>query len=289
MRMDNDMYNTHRYGFGQATGGWEFFIYNKLSYGIAPVAIILVWNARGIATSMRVIFIFIVALALVQTGHKMPLVFLFATMAVSRSLIRRRLALEARTILFCVGLLLVVALVILPGFYLMQGNETYSDSLFWSMERLFLEQSRTLQLHFEVYPNIHPFLHGASTGTIAALMGVTDYVPPSVYIPVNVLGLENTSFPSLFIGEGWADFGYLGVAATSIFVGFLLQLYNIWFYTRKHPHLEETATFLAVAFSAYHLLECNVLTSLFSYGIASSYLIYLLIRRRSLESSPGAS
>jgi hypothetical protein len=284
MKMDYTTYAAHRYGFADATKGWEFFIYNKLPYGIAPLAIILVWNAQGLATWKRVAFMVILAFALLQTGHKMPAVFLLVYMVVSRAMIRRRLVMDRKTIWISVAMFLVVLLGIVPVFYLMQGNDTYGSALFWSVERVFLENARGLQLYFEAYPNIHPFLHGASTGTIAKLMGVTNYVTPSLYIPTEVLGLEDTSFPSLFIAEGWADFGFLGVFLTSLLVGFLLQSYNIWFYSRKQPRLEETALFLSIVFGTYHLQASNLLTSFFSYGMVGNFLIYLLIRRRNARS-----
>ncbi len=279
MRMDYDTYAAHRYGFAEATKGWEYFIYNKLPYGIAPVSIILVWNARGLATWKRVAFISILGFALVQTGHKMPAVFMAAFMVVPSALIRRRLVLDRRTAWISVAVFLIALVAVVPMFYLMQGNETYGTALFWSVERVFLEEARALQLYFEVYPNVHPFLHGASTGAIAKLMGVNDYITPSIYIPTEVLGLTDTSFPTLFIGEGWADFGFYGVALTAIVVGFLLQIYNIWFYSRRQPRLEETALFLSLILGAYHLQESNLLTSFFSYGIVSNFIIYLLIRQ----------
>jgi oligosaccharide repeat unit polymerase len=288
MKMDYGTYAAHRYGFADATRGWEFFVYNKLPYGIAPLAIILVWNARGLATWKRVAFILLLALALLQTGHKMPVVFLLVYMAVSRALIRSRLALDRKTVLACVALFLIVIVGIVPAFYLMQGDETYGSSLFWSVERLSLEEARALQLYFEVYPNIHPFLHGASNATIAKLMGGTNYIPPAAYIPNEVLGLQDTSFPTLFIGEGWADFGFLGVFLTSVFVGFLLQIYNIWFYNRKRLRLEETALFLSIVFATYHLHASNLLTSFFSYGMVGNFFIYLLIRRRRTSLSESA-
>lgn len=281
MKMDYGTYAAHRYGFAEATRGWDFFLYNKLPYGIAPLAIILVWNARGLAAWKRGAFIVVLLFALLQTGHKMPLIFVLSYMVVARALIRRRLVLDRRTIWVSAAVFLAVVLAIIPLFYLMQGNETFGLALFWSFERVFLEPARGLQLYFEVYPDIHPFLYGASTGSIAKLMGETDYVAPAVYIPIDVLGLEDTSFPSLFIGEGWADFGFLGVFLTSLLAGFLLQTYNIWFYTRRYPRLEETALFLSIVFGAYHLLESNLLTSFFSYGMISNFLIYWLIRRRS--------
>ena len=279
LQMDYNAYNAHRQAFSEASKGWEFYVYNKLLYAIAPLALVLVSNMRGIVTWKRVAFTAALALAAMQSGHKMPILFIIVLIIFSKAMIRRNLVLERRTVVLGLALLLVLTFLILPGFYLASGNETYVDSLSWSFERLFLEQERTLLLHFETYPRLHPFLNGASTGTIATLMGVTDYVPPSVFIPKN-MGIDDTSFVALFIGEAWADFGFIGVAIMSVVVGFMLQLYNIWFYSQQRPHLEETATFLVIVFNAYHLLECNFFTTLFTYGLASTFVIYLCIRRR---------
>jgi hypothetical protein len=281
MQMDRDAYIAHRYEAGFT--GWQFFVYNKLPYGIAPLAIILWWNARGISNRARWAFILVLAFAIVQTGHKMPVIAVFGFMIVSRALITRNLVLTRQTVLLCAAMIAAVVFAILPLFYLMQGQDNYVDTLLWSVWRVFLEQSRVLQLHFEVYPNIHPFLDGASTGTIATIMGVPNYVPPSVYIPVEVFGDEYTSFPALFIGEGWADFGYFGVFGTSVVAGFMLQMYNVWFYSQKRPQLEESALFLSIVFGSYHLMECNLFTTFFTYGMLSSAIIYIMIKRRAAE------
>jgi hypothetical protein len=167
----------------------------------------------------------------------------------------------------------------------MQGTDDYTLALFWSAERLFLETARGLQLYFEVYPGVHPFLHGASTGAIATLMGERNYVAPSVYVPQYVLGLNNTTFPTLFIGEAWADFGFAGVILASALVGCILQLYNIWFHSHQRPHLEEIATFLAIVLGTFHLQASNLLTSFFSYGIVGNFLIYSAIRSRRNDQS----
>jgi hypothetical protein len=174
---------------------------------------------------------------------------------------------------------LAAMFVVIPWFYMMQGEETYGSAMFWAVERIFLEPARGLQLYFETYPAIHPFLHGASTGAVATLFGVKGYLPPSVYIPNEVLGIENTSYPVLFIGEAWADFGYAGIVLASVAVGFLLQIYNVWFFNQRKPRLEEVAVFISIVLSTIHLQASNLLTSLFSYGMLSSFLIYQIIRR----------
>jgi len=280
LKMDYMGYVAHRYGFAEATRGWSYFLYNKLPYGIAPLSIIMVWNARGLAPWKKAVFLGVFAIAIMQTGHKMPLIVLASYLVLSRSLIQCRFKLSKAVIWSSLALLLVAIFVVIPLFYMMQGEETYASATFWAMERIVVEPARGLQLHFETYPAIHPFLHGTSTGTIASLLGVKDYVTPSVYIPNEVLGIQNTSFPALFIGEAWADFGYFGVVLASVAVGFLLQIYNVWFFNQSKPQLEEVALFISIVLATFHLEESNLLTSLFSYGMLSSFLIYRLIRRR---------
>jgi hypothetical protein len=271
-------YAAHRYGFAEATSGLDYYLYNHLPYSIAPLSIILVWNMAEIKTWQKWAFILVLTFAVMQTGHKMPVVTIIAYLLVSRAAIRRRLVLTGK---FAIGLLvlfLVTLLIILPGFYLLQGENSYLLALYWSVVRTFGEPSRALQLYFEVYPSYHDFLYGSSSRILAMIAGVKDFVPPSVYIPVEILHLNETSFPALFIGEAWADFGYVGVAGFSIVVGFLLQLYNVFYFNRKTPRLEDVALLLSIVMGSAHLLESNFFTSLLTYGIGLNFLIYLMIK-----------
>jgi oligosaccharide repeat unit polymerase len=283
LKMDYATYEAHRYGFADATSGLPYYLYNKLPYGLAPLGIIIVWNARGSKGWQKIVFLGVLAFAILQTGHKMPLIVLVAFLVLSRALIRWRFRVSKPVIWSAVAVLLVTVFIVIPGFYFMQGEQQYAGALFWSIERVFLEPTRILQLHFETYPSIHPFLHGMSTRTIANVFGVRNYIPPSLYIPNEVLGIENTSFPALFIGEAWADFGYFGIVALSIVVGFLLQIYNVWFFNQSRPRLEETALFISIILSTIHLEASNFFTTLLTYGLLSSFLIYLLIRRRDVR------
>jgi oligosaccharide repeat unit polymerase len=285
LKMDYATYEAHRYSFADATSGLPYYLYNKLPYGLAPLGIIMVWNARGSKGWQKVAFLGVLAFAILQTSHKMPLIVLAACLVLSRALIRWRFRLSKPVIWSGVAVLLVTVFVVIPLFYFMQGEQQYTSALFWSIERVFLEPTRILQLHFETYPSIHPFLHGMSTRTIARVFGVKNYIPPSLYIPNEVLGIENTSFPALFIGEAWADFGYFGVVAISIIVGFLLQIYNVWFFNQRRPRLEEAALFISIILSTIHLQASNFFTTLLTYGMFSSFLIYRWILRGAVPPS----
>lgn len=272
-------YSAHRYQFSALTKGWEFYLYNKLPYAIAPLSIIIIWNIKGVSIWIKLTFMAVLSFSLIQTGHKMPFVMVLLYILIPQSAMKRKLVLSKQVLFMSAGIFVLSILAIIPLFYIMQGERTYASALYWSFERIFFESERTLQLYFEVYPMYHDYLYGSSTRTVATLLGVPDYISPSVYIPQQVLGLINTSFPALFIGEAWADFGYIGVITVSLLVGFILQLYNIWYFNKKKHYLEDTALFLSIALGSIHLLNSNFLTALLNYGLFTNLIIYRLIKR----------
>lgn len=279
--MNYEAYAMHRYGFAEATSGkFEYYFYEKLPYGLAPLSIVLAWNLDGVKWYFRLAFFSILSFALIQTGHKLPIIMLVGYILISHFLFKRGFQISWKMKLGSALLFFGILLIVIPAFYFMQGERSYSSALYWSIERVLVESERTLQLYFEVYPDFHDFLYGASTKTVAFFMGQSDlFVPPSVYIPQEFLGGLQTSFPALFIGEAWADFGYFGVALFSILVSYTLQMYNVWFYSRGTRTKEAAALMLVTSLGAFHLLESNFLTTLITYGLAVNFLVYFLIRR----------
>jgi hypothetical protein len=229
-------------------------------------------------------------LAVLQSSHKQPLIFVPALLVFSSLLLRSGFSIDRRVLLRMLLVLGLLIIVVLPALYFLQGGVSLVDSLFWGAYRVLLEPQRCLQLFFEVYPNERAFLYGTSSRLIATLAGIEEHVPPSVLIAREILGMGETSFPALFIGEAWADLGFLGVAGYSAFVGFLLQSYNNWFYTVRFHPLERSATFAAIILAVTHLLENNLFTCFFTFGLLSLFLIYMLIRksRRRVATSPHA-
>jgi hypothetical protein len=295
--MDYEQYAAHRYSFAKLTSGWDYYLYHKLPYSIAPIALIIVWNWKTLARWKRIAFVLLVTFAIVHTGHKMPLISVVLYLAVSRVILNRQLVVSRAVKITAVLAFLATVFLVLPLFYFLQGERSYTAALFWSLTRTLWEPSRGLQLYFEVYPAYHHFLYGMSVKTFAMIAGVNDYITPSVYIPSKVLGLNETSFPSLFIGEAWADFGYYGVVASSLISGFILQIYNVWFFNQQRPRLEEVALHLSIVLGSMHLLETNLITSFLSYGIVANFAIYLLLKigssgglgeKRPLPATPAA-
>lgn len=271
-------YADHRYSFASATGGWDYFLYNKLGYAIAPMGVIMAWNWVRLGRLCRWLILGTLALCLFQTGHKLPLVFIGTLISVSAYAIRNRMHISLRFFGLLGGLGCAIIFGVVPLFYIAQGESTYASALWWSVERFAGESYRALQLYFYVYPQQHPHLWGTSQQTIAALAQVKDFVPVSIYIPREVLGLKDTSYPALFIGEAWADFGYVGVIGTALACGAILQSYNRWYYGLHERYLEDTALFVAVCISVVNFMHSNFITAFSTYGLGVAPAIYICIK-----------
>ena len=274
-----DDYALHRYNFAAATSTAKYILYNKLPYSIAPLAVIIIWNWRRIPMLARIIGMGLISLVLLQTGHKLPLVFLLCICLISQQALKTNLRISSGLLVKGIGGFVIIIFAIIPFFYLRQGISTYGEALWWSVERVFGESYRALQLYFYTYPDLHAYLGGASQNTIAAMMGVDNFVPTAVYIPTVVLELENTSYPALFISDAWADFGFWGVAVASIACGFSLHMFNLWFFRAEKRRLEDAALLIAVAVSAVHLTYCNIITAFSTYGLGAFVLIYMAIQK----------
>ena len=81
-----------------------------------------------------------------------------------------------------------------------------------------------------------------------------------------------------FIATGWADFGWWGVVLESLFVGSLIQVIHHWFVTSKKSGAM-VGVYAGLIMAATRLSEVSLFSSLWSYGLGSSLLLFLLIKR----------
>jgi oligosaccharide repeat unit polymerase len=154
--------------------------------------------------------------------------------------------------------------------------------------RLTSEADRSLQLYFQVYPDIQSFLHGRSSSLVNGLLGIKMDVDqlPERFIPTYYLGPEYlNTWNGAFIGVAWADFGYWGVAIESLFVGWLLQAYARWF-SRARKTALVMGTQVGLLMASTRLSEVALSASLLTFGLLSSFVVYHLVRapRRSVRS-----
>ena len=176
--------------------------------------------------------------------------------------------------------------ILLPFQYSVQyPGIDYQVALMAVIHRLSGEVARTLQLHFYVYPDIFPHLYGASSSFMNIFTG-SDFVhdPGRVirgYIALGDIYDSSGTWNAAFIGTAWADFSYFGVIIQAVLVTCLLSYYHQWFVkSQKTPMV--LGTYVALSMSTFFLSEGNLLTTLFSFGLGSNYLLYLLLRKSRL-------
>lgn len=168
-------------------------------------------------------FSFIVAVAAVlYDGEKAPIIQYLLTLFFIRTFISGRS--KKRWLLGALSLSLVLIIL----FYSVIGGGLDLAVNSGPLGRLLMTQVMGLPLVFDVFPHMHPFLMGASFPEwFCKLFGLhhlrSAEVLMSIYHPrqvrEGVAGVMNT----LFIGEAWANFGWIGFITGPIIVGFIIQ------------------------------------------------------------------
>ena len=192
------------------------------------------------------------------------------------------ISIKNKVVLYTIIALVLLLFTLLPGQYMLQyPGINYGEAFASVVNRLTAETSRTLQLHFYVYPDRIQHLNGNSSFLFSGLFGNGANVDPGRAVRGYVLFGDTTdatgTWNAAFIGAAWADFGYIGVAIESILATMLLWFYHQWFLQqRKVPIV--IGIYSTLAMSCTSLSEANFLTTLFTFGLGTSFILYFLIR-----------
>jgi len=173
---------------------------------------------------------------------------------------------------------LILFLAAAPYLYTVQYPEfDYLDALYATWFRLTIEPNRALQLYYYTYPNLHSHLFGASSHLMAKFFD-SNVLPPHTYIPSKIFNGTHTTWNCIFVGDAWADFGFLGTVLSSFIVGFILQWYNIWFARSKKTALA-VGTYVTLILAGSKLAACGLFTCFLTFGVASSFLFFLVLKQ----------
>jgi hypothetical protein len=162
----------------------------------------------------------------------------------------------------------------------------YSELLRGTLSRLTSEYSRVAQLRFIFYPDRHDFLHGMSSFVLrgaAHLVGINtgDAESPESYIPAHSPGVGTAyggTWNAGFFADAWADFGFLGIILASIAAGVIVMLIHRWYLSSPQGPLQ-MGMYTALCMSVMSLSEVALPTSLWTYGLLSGFLVYLVLRQ----------
>lgn len=172
----------------------------------------------------------------------------------------------------------VVMVIVLIGIFyifIMNYKERFLDINSGPLGRILLGQITGLYFHFVYFPDVVPFLHGRSFPSfISELFGyesvrsariVMELVNPRG-VELGTAGVMNT----LFIGEAYANFGWIGVFFGIIYVGLFIQLmYIIFMRLPKNP--------ITIALFAYYSYSLPLTGGFFDFIYNPGMFITLII------------
>lgn len=228
---------------GRHFAGIEY-IKNILALGLTPILcyIAYCYKLRYKDIRFKVLFciLFISSvMILIYNSEKAPILMFFIGFLMLDVLLKGRIK---QSYFIAIGGL-VFTLVI--GMYMLLGTDA---DVFLSINsgplgRIFQSQVEGMYVHFYIFPDIYPFLDGAGLpGSIATLLGfdkhldsariAMEYMSPAA-IANDTAGVINT----LFVGEAWANFGWIGVTIAPFIVGVYWNFLYVIFthYLPKHP------------------------------------------------------
>jgi hypothetical protein len=294
-------YRQHRVVYGADTvyfsSGFAY-LGSFVRFALAPVVLWILFFHRNRSALLLATFWLLFAALLViglLSGQKLAELLLVSGFAVALLIQRGRSSiLDWRVAIATVGLGVALVVVIVPVFYHIQYPQAdYTSVLQLTVYRLTEEYSRVAQLRFVFYPDLHPYLNGLSSFILrgaARLVGIDTSAAqsPEVYIPSNSPGVGPNyggTWNAGFFADAWADFGFVGVAASSILIGGIVRAIDRW-YTASGQGALEMGTYVALCISATYVSEVATLTVLWTYGLGTAFLVYAVLRLATVRRKP---
>jgi hypothetical protein len=253
-------------------------------FAIMPAVLWILYFHRGRSRIVHALFwVGLVALAVIglASGQKTPELLLVIGFVIARLLLAGapgifNWKIASGAIAFVFGLV--------PALYHFQvPTWTYPQLVIATLYRFTIEYSRTAQLRFVFYPDLHPFLYGTSSfvvRTLARLVGIhVGGESPETYIPTHTAGVGagyGGTWNAGFFADAWADFGWVGVIVAAVLVGVILAVIARWYEGSPKGPLQMGA-YAAVCVSALYLSEVALLTASWTYGLLSSFLVYWML------------
>lgn len=225
-----------------------------------------------------IILFFINIFASLATNQKAPIAMYLISLFILFSINQGKI--NYKKSLLLIGLLF---LVILPIVYLQNpeipsGEERILRSFQGISNRLFIDQTEILYNYFKIFPDIHPFVYGRTIGKLSDVMG-WEHFPSSSYVYDALFpesagqGGANTAF----IGDMYVDFGYEVMLISIVFVGFLLQTFQIWLMRAKKTAINiALLSFLCISFSK--LSQTSLFVTLSTFGVIWSIAAVFLLK-----------
>jgi hypothetical protein len=196
----------------------------------------------------------------------MLLLFVVASFYVSSQrypAVDRRIAVGAVAVILIVGTAAYVATTSLDVF----------DSVRFVLDRVFLIPQEALDAFLHVYPYEVPYSGGLGVGLFARLAGVTDYQSPALLVGYLSTGSARVDLECFWACDLWANFGYVGVAIGSVFVGALVVSLDRWCLRVMKRTAVGSALYAFMLVQSIQIVHVSIFTMLLSGGFVIAPLI----------------
>lgn len=271
-------------------GGTGLYAYNVFLYSVAPLVVMVVWCARHFEparfglTLLLVTLTGLVLLGKLGTLSKAPPVIFILQLAFLVAIVART-KLRLRE-LFPLGLLVLLLFSFVVAL-------TFPE-LEWDAVLAFLHYrgfdipNEGLIEYFAAFPAYLP--HNWEYGVFGSLQR-----PPAEALLPNYFAVAELSRGSIlsssnvmFLGDAWADWGWVGVLSFPFAAGFLVQ--GVDLYASRHGRTDEWACITAAcSFSVFTMLSTALSTALLTGGLLLIPFVSWLFVKSGSGSDEGAT
>jgi hypothetical protein len=176
---------------------------------------------------------------------------------------------------------LSVILVIYAVYYYFGYEGNVISELF---DRVFVVTGYGTYVNYLIFPDIHPYLHYYGSTTMNLLLGFgqgtsfsTRYTSPAFIVSL-LSGGSVYSMNSSILGDGWANYGFLGVFQCGVVLFGLLLFWDVYLRKRKSnlPLIPLVAFFLG---RSYQISNGDLMFMMTKGGLVLAPLIYIYLAR----------
>lgn len=265
-------------------GGTPYYIYNVLLSSIAPFVVMVLWSLKSaLPTDWNIKLLFYSLFAVVLLGKlgtlsKSPPVLLLLQLTLLVII-----TLQARIRMRDVLSTTLIA-TILFGFVvkLTMPNLDMVEILGFLYYRIFDIPNEVLIEYFSAFPYSLP--HTWEYGVFGTLIRPLDEIPLPNYFAVAELsrGTVLSSSNAMFLGDTWADYGWLGVIFFPFLAGVAVQSVDL--YASRHGRTDEWACITAgCSFAVMTMLSTGLTTAFVTGGLALIPLVSILLLKPAPE------
>ncbi len=166
-------------------------------------------------------------LSVTMATEKGPIAYILISLFLVNVIIKKNSNIPIRTIL-PVGFIMTTILVFF--YFIFMGANSFSDAILGVLSRSLTGQIQPAYHYLQFFPKYESFLFGRSFSNPMGIFPFISYnIPQAVmawYNPGQIDSGVVGSMPTIFWGELYANFGFLGVLTIPFFVGYFLYWFN---------------------------------------------------------------